>query len=213
MPEVAYLAGAGDAGYTPRDRHHGQDLSLGANARVIGRLRGIAHDAHFEAIAGGADEQEQAYGQRRTDDEAQGQREGADGNARPVGVRAEGLACREHRRARRGEVPPVRVAVVDQVVHKKAGHIVEHERGEDLVGTQVRSQQRRDLGPQHPGQGTTDDHGDDDQRPRPVAEHEPGRRSPHRSHVELALTADVPGPHPEGERGTQPGEEKRRGIN
>ena len=50
------------------------------------------------------------------------------------------------------------------------------------------------------------------ERAGPVAEREPDRRGPDRAHVELALTADVPGPHPEGERGAQAGEEQRGGV-
>ena len=73
VAEVADLAGAGDAGDAARDRHHREDLPLGADARVIGRLRRVAHHAHLEAIAGGADEEEQAYGQADAEDEAHGQ--------------------------------------------------------------------------------------------------------------------------------------------
>ena len=212
MAEVADLARARHARDAARDRHHREDLPLGTDARVVGRPRGIAHDPHLKAIAGGADEQEQAYGQAQAEDKAQGQGERADPDAGPVGVRAESLAGREHRGAGRGEVPPVRAAVVDQVVHDKAGDVVEHERGEDLVGAQVRPQQRRDLGPEHAGQGTAADHGDDDQRRRPVAEHEPGGRGPDCSHVQLALPTYVPGPHPKGEGGAQPGEQQGGGV-
>ena len=67
VPEVADLAGAGEAGDAARDRHHRDDLPLRADARVVGRLRGVAHDPHLEAVAGGADEQRAARrpGRRR----------------------------------------------------------------------------------------------------------------------------------------------------
>ena len=113
------------------------------------------------------------------------------------------LAGREHRRSGRRQVAPVRIAVVDQVVHEEPGDVIEHERGEDLVRAQVGAQQSRNRRPEHPGESAADDHGDYEQRPWPVAEHEPGRRSPDRPHVQLALTTDVVRPHPEGEGGTQ----------
>ena len=85
------------------------------------------------------------------------------------------LPDREDGGARGGRVPPVRVAVEDQVREDQAGDVVEHQRGDDLVGRQVCLEDARDQGPGRAGCEPGDDHRHDQDRRR-LAREQQARR-------------------------------------
>ena len=194
-----------------RERHHGDDLAPRPHAGVSRRARRVADHLRLEAEARAGVEHPDPDRDHGSEDEPERDRDRADRRHRPGRRVDEHLALREDERLRR-RVPPVREAVEDQVVEDERGDVVEHQRGDDLVGAQERPQQPGDRAPGGAEHGAADDHGDDQHRRRLAREQQAHAGGADRAEVQLALGADVEQAHPERDRGGEAGEgERRRG--
>ena len=111
--------------------------------------------------------------------------------------------------------PPSLHGPKTQILDPDQGDVVEHQRRDDLVDAELRPQDARDQAPQRPGQRSRDHHHrDDDDRRRAGRQdrrEDDGARAP-RPQEELALGADVPQAHPEGERAGEAGQDERRRL-
>ena len=105
----------------------------------------------------------------------------------------------------------VELRVEDQVVGDVDGDVVEHQRGDDLVGVEPRLEHADDPRPQRSGGGAGDDHQRDHRLAELVAQREAEPAPGDRTHHELSLAADVEQAHPERDRRRQTGEQQRRG--
>ena len=217
VAEVADLARAAEAGDRARDRHHGEDLPADADARVPRRALGVAEHLHLEAEARALVEHPEHDAPRRR----RGPRR-AGWRCRPARAAfhdgqtafgGSGLPGREHRRVEALRLPPVRLALEDQVREDVAGDVVQHQRGEDLARAEERAQDAGDRAPSSapPTQPATTIAAitSGEALPRPPMS-SPAAGAEDRADVELALAADVVEPHPERGGGGQPGERERR---
>ena len=195
----------------PGERHHRDDLAPRPHAGVSRRPRRVADHLRLEAEARAGVEHPDPDRDHRSEDEPERDRDGADRRHRPGRRVDEHLALREDERLRR-RVPPVREAVEDEVVEDEGGDVVEHQRGDDLVGAQERPQQARDRAPggaEHAPPATMATISTVVDWP---ASSSPIAGGADRAEVQLSLGADVEQPHPERDRGGETGEgERRRG--
>ena len=103
----------------------------------------------------------------------------------------------------------------DPVLDPGEGDIVEHQARDDLVDLEPRPQDPRDAAPRAAGERPAEHHHRHHHEGRGAGrqdrEQDHGARAPG-TQQELALGADVPQPHPEGERAGQAGEDEGRGL-
>jgi hypothetical protein len=91
------------------------------------------------------------------------------------------------------------------------GDVVEHQRDDDLVDPEPRSEDARDQAPQRPAGERREDDQHDVDRSGQSREREPDERARDRSDGDLALAADVEQVGLEPDRDRQPGEDQRGG--
>src|SRR5438067_1103131 len=108
------------------------------------------------------------------------------------------------------QLAPVGMAVEDEVGDQQTPDIVEHERGDDLVGAEERPQRTRDGRPGGSGHQSSQDHRRDDEGSRLALQSDGNSRGTHRSQVQLPFSADVPGLHAEGGGSGEAGQQQRR---
>ena len=209
VAEVPHLARAADPGDRAREAEDRDDLPPRPHARVPRSSRRVRDHLRLEPEPRPGVEDPDDDRDGDAEDEAERDRDRADGPHRPRRGVGERLALREEL-TRRRVVAPVRLAVEDQVVEKQRGAVVEHQRGDDLVGVGEGSQQARDRGPRRPGRRADEDHRRQDHRRRLIGEVERDARGADRPEIELPLGADVEQPHAEGNGGREPRERERR---
>ena len=193
-----------------RERHHGDDLAPRPHAGVARRPRRVADHLHLEAEArAGVEHPDRRPRPPRRARSRAGSRLEPIVVTGQVAASGSTLPCGKTQRPRR-RVPPVRVAVEDQVVEDERGDVVEHQRGDDLVGAQERPQQARDRAPGGAEHGAAGDHRHDQDRRRLAREQQRHAGGADRAEVELTLGADVEQVHPERDGGGEPGERERR---
>src|SRR5439155_21003611 len=103
----------------------------------------------------------------------------------------------------------------DPELDPEQGDVVEHQRRDDLVDAEPRPEHARDQAPDRAGRSPSQHHRrDDDERRRPRREDwgEHDRARAPRPEQELALRADVPQAHPEGEGAGETREQERRRL-
>jgi hypothetical protein len=93
------------------------------------------------------------------------------------------------RKVHAGRIAP---GAADQPVEKQLGDIDQHQAGQNLVGVEMRLEQRRDGGEHGAADGAHDQHQRQHQRRVPVVEHDRQDRTCDCAHGELAFGADVP---------------------
>ena len=201
----------------PESANDGQDLPARPHPGIAGGARRVTDHLHLEAELRARVEDVQQHGDADGDQETERNDDAArpapQVERRPDRVVRHRLRLRERARLDRGNVAPVGGAVEDQLREDVPGHVVEHQRGDDLARPGERLE--------HAG----------DQPPRPRRQRRrrsPWRRSraartrparagarraerPDRPEVELALGADVAELHAERGRGREPREQERRG--
>ena len=120
------------------------------------------------------------------------------------------LALREDLRLGRRGVAPVRLRVEDQVVENERRDVVEHQRGDDLVGREERPQHAPGSAraPRRRRAPATIIAAIETRRRRAREQRARCPRRRDRADVELALAADVEEVHPERDRGAEAGEER-----
>ena len=96
------------------------------------------------------------------------------------------------------------------------GDVVEHQGGDDLVDAEARLEPAGDATPQRARAATPatiiTGHDHERRRARRQERHQHHRRRAPRAQEQLALGADVPEPHPEGERAGEAREDERRRL-
>ncbi len=120
------------------------------------------------------------------------------------------LTLRKHLRSRARRVAPVRLRVEDQIRDDERRDIVQHQRRDDLVGGEKRSEERRDERERGTADRSRGDHRGDRHPARVVADRDAGGRAGRGTDVELALTADVEELHAKRDGRAEPGEDQRR---